>query len=103
MAHDDAAKMLERDTKDTQPLGPVTVSKTACVLDALNTFRVSHGAARFNSILGGAAVACLGAEAQQRRSYGKRRIEHRATQVIGQRQRASRLHLCVRHSGLGSG
>ena len=24
MAHDDAAKMLERDAKDTEPLGPVT-------------------------------------------------------------------------------
>ena len=38
MAHDDAAKMLERDAKDTEPLGPVTVPKT---VDAVDTFRVS--------------------------------------------------------------
>jgi hypothetical protein len=89
--------------KDTEPLSPVTVPKTPCVLTPSTSFVSSQEAERLNPILGAAAVACLGAEAPQRRSYGRRRSERQARQVTCRRRRAFWLLPLAGSSGLGGG
>ena len=88
--------------RDVNRLVRETVPTTACVLARQHLSRV-RGAATLNAIPGGAAVACLGAEVPQPRSYGRRRNEHRATQVIGRRHRARQLQRVALLSGLGAG
>src|ERR1700739_1832278 len=89
-----------RIVRDTSRLVPGTVPETACVLMPSTPFVCLQGAARLNSNLGGAAVACLGAEALQRRSYGRRRSGRQARRVTCRRRRAFLLLPIARWSGL---
>jgi hypothetical protein len=98
----------DRNTMSRSPSSRVVVITSAALrpkrsMPTTTIASPSQGAERLNPILGAAATACLGAEAPQRRSYGRRRSERQARQVTRRRRRAFLLRPLARSSGLGGG